>query len=51
MKKGGSEDVDMVVPEARTKKEAFTVNNGRGARDFDRLARPYGLNVAVAYED
>jgi hypothetical protein len=51
VKKGGCEDVDMAVPETRSHKEAFTVNNGSVARDSDRRTRSDSKNVAVVYKD
>src|ERR1700756_3197232 len=43
--------MDMAVPEPRSHNQAFTVNQGRVARDFDRGARSNGKNMAVAYKD
>ena len=50
MKKAGSEDVDVVVPETRGNDEATTVDNRRLRRDFDARSRPHGKDMAVVYD-
>ena len=51
MNQSRQKNVYVAVPETGSHDEAFAVDYGRAAWDFDLCNRSNGLDVAVAYED
>jgi hypothetical protein len=51
VKKTGSENMDMAVPETRRHHQSFTLNHGGVARDFEHGIRSNGNDAAVVHKD